>query len=247
MSGNQLTPVLAGSPAERLRSLLVAAKSLSLHTPGHRADLVGRHRLPSERLIVELPAVSCLARHLRQSGELVALVEVTDLAPVQVRDRVRARATLTGWLTVADGVAVADAELPAVLELATAELVTAGTTASIDPAAFAVARPDPLADSEADLLCHLDDHHPETVARLSRLVPPGRLHGVRQIRPLALDRFGIVLRLEHPDHDSDIRLCFPVPLHDGDQLADAVQAMLDGGRGCLASGNDGDRPGDRTA
>ncbi|AVT35810.1 DUF2470 domain-containing protein [Plantactinospora sp. BB1] len=242
MSGNQPAPVPAATPAERLHSLLVAAGSLSLRTPGHRAELIGRHRLASGRLIVELPPASCLAQHLRQSGELAALVEATDLAPVPIRDRIRARATLTGWLTVAE--APADAELPAVLEPATAELVTADTTIPIDPAEFAAARPDPLADSEADLLCHLNDHHPETLARLSRLVPPRRLHGVRQVRPLALDRFGIVLRLEHPGHDSDVRLRFPVPLRSADQLVEAIEAMLHGSHAAAAS-DDGDRPGGR--
>ncbi|WP_422769822.1 DUF2470 domain-containing protein [Plantactinospora sp. WMMC1484] len=247
----------AATPAERLRSLLVAARSLSLQTPGHQADLVGRHHVAYGRLVVELPAVSCMARHLRHAGEVVTIVEVTDLAPVPIRDRVRARATLGGWLTAAPpngrdgsqhgGEGERDAgdestELTAVFELATAELRTSGSITSIAPEAFAAARPDPLAQSEADLLCHLADHHPETVERLAMLITPHRRAGARRIRPLALDRFGIALRVEHSDHDSDVRLDFPAPVENPDRLTEAVGALLAGCPGPAASHADRDRP-----
>jgi hypothetical protein len=227
MSGKQsaVTPVTTSTPAERLRSLLVTAGSLTLHTPGHRADIAGRHHVTDGRLMVELPEDSCLARHLARDGELVAMIEVTDLAPVPFRDRVRSRATLTGWLTPVHTSTEA-ADLVAVLDLATAELTTADRTASIDPTAFADARPDPLAAGEAELLCHLNDHHPETVELLSRLVPPPHLRHVRAVRPLRLDRFGIVLRLEYADRHRDVRLDFSTPLEDPDQLSDQVETLL---------------------
>jgi hypothetical protein len=258
VSGNQhLAP--RGTPAERLRSLLGAALSLTLHTPGHRADLIGRHAVDGMGEIrVELPADSCLARRLRDQGELVAMIEVTDLAPVPMRNRVRCRGTFTGWLTqpvVVDragplaqpggftqpgslaqpgGLAQPDAadaadderELAAVFSLAGAELSVAGEAVPVDPEDFAAVRPDPLAVFEAELLCHLMERHPGTVDHLSRLIPPHDLHGVRNVAPLRLDRYGIVLRLEFPRHDRDVRLDFGSPLDRPDELGGRIEALL---------------------
>ncbi|WP_050778124.1 hypothetical protein [Micromonospora sp. ATCC 39149] len=51
MSGNippAAVTVAVGTPAERLRTLLVAADSVTLLTPTHRADLTGRHRVGAD-------------------------------------------------------------------------------------------------------------------------------------------------------------------------------------------------------
>jgi hypothetical protein len=214
----------ADRAAGRLRSMLAAAQSLTLHTTEHRADLAGRHAVTDDgELSIELPADTCLAQQLVREGELVVMIELTDLAPTRVRDRVRDRATLTGWLTPASA---EDGEVLATLDLATAELITRRGAVQVDPDDFAAARPDPLAELEAELLCHLDDHHPRTVELLSRLLPAHRLLGVRVVRPLALDRWGIVLRLEHASRDSDVRLDFLMPLSQPAQLADQVEALL---------------------
>lgn len=224
MSSRQLTAATA-TPAERLRSLLAAAESLTLHTPGHRAHLVGRHTVATGRVTVELPAYSCMARHAVHDREVIAMIEVTDLAPTPVRDRVRARATLTGRLTPASA-GTRDGELLAVLALATAELVTADGTESIEPTAFSAARPDPLAASEATLLCHLNDRHRDIVEALSRLLPAHYLHGARAVHPLRLDRHGIVLRLESAHRDRDVRLNFRTPLREPNELGNQIQALL---------------------
>jgi hypothetical protein len=213
------------TPAERLRSMLVAAGSLTLHTPGHRADLVGRHLVTAERVRVELPTDSCMARHIAHAGEVIAMIEVTDLAPVPTRDRVRGRGALTGWLIPAES-HHGEHELAAELALAAAELVTGDGTEPVEPAEFAAARPDPFAAAEAGLLCHLNDHHPRTVEQLSRLIPAEQLHGVRGIQPLRLDRHGLVLRLEFARQDRDVRLHFSTPLDDPCRLGTEIDALL---------------------
>ncbi|MFC5924177.1 DUF2470 domain-containing protein [Micromonospora vulcania] len=224
------------SPASRLRSMLVASPSLGLHLPGFRADIAGRHVVTRDgRLRIELPTDSRMAQHVAYQDETVAMIEVTDLAPTPVRDRVRGRATLTGWLSPAEadstGRAVDD-DVVTVLDLATAELTTVDGTTSIDPDEFADAEPDPLAAEEADLLCHLDHHHPHTVERLCRLVDPRHLHGVRMVRPLRLDRHGIVLRLELSNRDRDVRLQFPSTLRHPGQLGAQIEALLAHTRHC---------------
>jgi hypothetical protein len=225
VSGHQLAAAAAAisTPAERLRSMLVAAGSLTLHIPGHRADLVGRHRMTADRVRVELPADSCMARHIAHAGEVIAMIEVTDLAPVPARDRVRGRGTLTGSLTPTQP---REDELGATLALAAAELTTADRAEPVEPAEFAAARPDPFATTEAGLLCHLNDHHPRTVEQLSRLIPADQLHGVRRIHPLRLDRHGLVLRLEFARRDRDVRLCFPTSVDDPCQLGTQIDALL---------------------
>ncbi|MBQ0905555.1 DUF2470 domain-containing protein [Micromonospora sp. U21] len=219
--------------------MLVAAHSLTLHIPGHEAHVAGRHTVTGDgRVRVDLPAECRLAQRLAHQRETVAMIEVTDLAPTPVRNRVRGRGTLTGWLapTAGDtpGYDSSDDDLVAVLDLATAEVTTAEGTASIDPAAFALAQPDPLAAAEADLLCHLDHHHPHTVERLCRLIPAHQLRGVRQVRPLRLDRHGVVLRLELHTGDRDIRLSFRSTLRHPDQLGDQIDALLTESRSCRA-------------
>lgn len=212
------------SPAERLRTLLTSSTSLTLHAVDHRVDLVDRHRTdPAGHVVIELPPTTCLARHLVAEREAAARIELTDLAPTQVRDRVRGRAALVGWLTLAgqdpDGTVTADFE-PAVAEI----IDRAGST-YVDLDEYLTARPDPLATVEADLLCHLDTH-PPLVDSLARLVPPHHLHGVHRIRLLALDRWGVVLRLETAAADRDVRLPFAEPVRLPEQVDDRLRTLV---------------------
>lgn len=90
------------TPAELVRSVLAAARSLTLRTGGHRVDLVGLHALPApDRLLLTVPAESRPAEEIAATpaGTLAAAVEFTDVAPVAVPDRVRARVRLGGRLS----------------------------------------------------------------------------------------------------------------------------------------------------
>ncbi|MFG2050832.1 DUF2470 domain-containing protein [Micromonospora sp. NPDC048935] len=217
----------------RLRSILAAADSLTLRIPGIEAYVAGRHVVTDDgRLRIDLPAGCHLTHHLAHQRETVAMVEVTDLAPTPVRNRVRGRGTLTGWLAVETVPTDSDQELVTILDLVTAEVTVDGRTTSVEPDAFVAARPDPLAAAEADLLCHLDHHHPQTVERLCRLVPTRHLRGVRQVRPVRLDRHGVVLRLELARGDRDVRLRFGAPVRHPDELGDQIEALLRQTHGC---------------
>ncbi len=218
------------APAQRLHSIIAAASSLALRTPGSRAHLIGRHALDGNgRIRIDLPADSELAGEVTRQRELVAIIEVTDLAPTPVRDRVRAHASLSGWLTPA---AVhqngnGEPELSTVLDLAAAELTVDGTVSSVEPDEFAAAEPDPLATEEAELLCHLDHHHPRTVAQLTRLVDPRHRYGVRRVLPVRLDQHGLVLRLERARNHRDVRLDFTPALRNPDELGARIAVLLD--------------------
>ncbi|WP_433320943.1 DUF2470 domain-containing protein [Micromonospora sp. CA-269861] len=215
--------------------MLAAADSLTLHVPGVEAYVAGRHVVTSDgRLRIDLPVGCHLTHHLAHQQDTVAMVEVTDLVPIPVRNRVRARGRFTGWLATEVATTGRDQDLAAVLDLATAELTVEGRTICVDPDAFAAAQPDPLAAAEADLLCHLDHHHPHTVERLCRLIPGHHLQGVRQVRPVRLDRHGVVLRLELGSGDRDIRLNFRAPLRHPEELGAQIEVLLRHASGCRA-------------
>jgi len=211
--------------AERLRTLLAAASSLTLHVPGHRCDLIGRHHVDGrDRIVLELPAGSHVALLVEAEHDLGAVIEITDVAPTSVRQRIRARATYQGWLQPAGE---RDGDLCAVLDLAEATLVDPMLgEVQVEPDEFAAARPDPLASEEADLLCHLTGAHPEAIEHLSRLIAPHHLHGVHRVVPVRMDRFGVVLRLEFASRHRDVQLPFSAPLRTADEAAPRMHELL---------------------
>jgi hypothetical protein len=205
------------SPAERLHSLLCSASSLDIIAASRRVSLLDGHAVDDAgRLTIEVPADSALALDL-SDGPLPALIEITDVSPVAMRNRIRARVTLAGGLRPTGGTTT-------IFDMAAADLTERGVTTYVAPAEFAAAAPDLLASREATLLCHLVDAHADLVSWLSRLVPVERLHGVARVYPLHLDRFGIVLRLEFPGHDRDVRLPFGQPCV---AVEDAPSRMLE--------------------
>jgi hypothetical protein len=103
---------------------------------------------------------------------------------------------------------------------------------SIEPEDFAAAVPDPLAEAEADLLCHLASEHPDAIDRLARLIPPHHLHGVRRIVPVRLDRFGVVLRLEFAARARDVQLPFLTPLTRAEEAGEKMQELYARARCC---------------
>lgn len=205
------------TPAERLRSLLCSASSLDIIAGGRRMSLLDGHAIDDAgHLTIEVPADCALALDL-SDGPLPAIIEITDVSPVAMRNRIRSRATLAGGLRPT-------ASTTTHFDLAAADLTECGTTVHVAPKEFASAQPDLLADREAALLCHLVDAHADMVSWLSRLVPVERLHGVTRVYPLRLDRHGIVLRLEFPGADRDVRLLFGQPVV---AVEDAPSRMLE--------------------
>jgi hypothetical protein len=216
----------APTTAERLRSLLHTASSLDVVGPWRRMSLMDSHFVGADgRVRIGVPRDCALAIDLATAAVPVR-IEITDVAPVAMRDRVRARAALDGQLSVSERETAAgpDAPLVTLLTLVSAELTECGTTTAVDPAGFAAATPDLLATRESALLCHLVDAHADMVMWLRRLVPAQRLHGVKRVHPLRVDRLGIVLRLEFPSADRDARVAFTRPL---DTVEDAPGRMLE--------------------
>ncbi|MFF3896582.1 DUF2470 domain-containing protein [Streptomyces sp. NPDC001812] len=207
--------------AERARSVLAAAWSCAVTAEGFREEFVGAHGMSDDgRVLLEVPEESALltAAICAPRGEPSAVLEFADVAPVPVRKRIRSRLWLAGRFTVEDG-RLAFRATRVVLRQASGAVV-------VDPDEFAAARPDPLATAEARLLTHLADCHGDAVDRLTRLVDPGSLHGAVRVRPLAVDRHGLTLRIERLRTGGDVRLPFHRPADDLGQLTERMHVLL---------------------
>jgi hypothetical protein len=176
-------------------------------------------------------------------GELPAMVEITDRAPVELREPVRGLLWITGWLRVLDpdqgraaALAVAESQPDSrlldvghgavALRLAAASMVLADGegSGSLEPADFVAARPDPFCRYEDHWLRHLDLAHRDVVGMLTRLLPDGLRGG--HLRPLGLDRFGLRLRIESAHDDHDVRLAFSRPVDTPQSLAVELRRMV---------------------
>lgn len=211
----------APTAAQRARSVLAAAWSCAVTADGAREDLVGAHAVSDDgRVLLHVPDDSALlaAAVCAPRGEPSAVLEFADVAPVPVRNRVRARLWIAGWF-VPDGPHL-------VLRPTRVLLRRPSGAAVVGLEDFASTGPDPLATAEAQLLTHLADAHGDAVERLTRLVEPESLHGAVRVRPLAVDRHGLTLRIERARTHGDVRLPFHAPADTVGDLTERMHVLL---------------------
>ncbi|MFE4420306.1 DUF2470 domain-containing protein [Streptomyces sp. NPDC056817] len=211
----------APAAAQRARSLLAAAWSCAVTAEGGREEYVGAHTVSEDgRVLLHVPADSALrnAAICAPRGEPSAVLEFADVAPVPVRNRIRARLRLAGRL-VPEARHLAFHPTRIVLRQPSGAVVVGAEE-------FTAAAPDPLALAEAGLLTHLADAHPEAVERLTRLGGPDSLHGAVRVRPLAVDRHGLTLRIERARTHGDVRLPFHAPADDLTALTERMHVLL---------------------
>lgn len=91
--------------------------------------------------------------------------------------------------------------------------------------AYRDASPDPLRECEAQWLPHLHLDHADLLRTLAEHVAGATSGGV-DVRPLALDRFGLVLRLYAADGYRDVRLPFGRPVTCGCELREAFTDLV---------------------
>lgn len=173
------------------------------------------------------------------TAEFPARAVATDLSPVAVPDRVRATVTLRGYLSAllgadrqraaallhsrydhAGGSAPTWSDEMILLRLEPAEVDLAdgclcadrcaGTgPVDIDLADFLDAVPDPLTPVEARWLGHLAVDHDRELAALAVLAQPQLRAEPIAVRPMAIDRAGLRLRIKAGSRTFDVRLPFP--------------------------------------
>ncbi|MET7457393.1 DUF2470 domain-containing protein [Streptomyces sp. NPDC005574] len=220
MGDSQVWPA-APSAAEQVRSVLASAWSCAVTAEGGREEFFGAHEVAADgRVSLRVPEDSALsaAAICAPRGEPSAVLEFADAAPVPVRARVRARVRLAGWFTAEED-RLGFRATRVVLRRPSGAVV-------VGVEEYAAAVPDPLALAEADLLGHLAGCHADAVERLTRLVDPGSLHGAVRVRPLAVDRHGLTLRVERARTHGDVRLPFHTPADDVPQLTERMHVLL---------------------
>ncbi|MFE7447617.1 DUF2470 domain-containing protein [Streptomyces chartreusis] len=217
------TPLRAVAPtaAERARSILAVAHSMTVVTDGRHSEV---RRLDGAGVMGHV--------HLHApfegpgsppDGRVPIRVELTDIAPTPVRDRLRARVTLTGLLAAPYDPESTESSC---MEFGQCVLEDDTGRAYVTLQELEASELDPLATSEAGMLTHLVDDHPELVPLLLRLVRPYPDGGVRRALPVGIDRYGLTLRLERARSHRDVRLPFNKPVRHIDHVGPQIHALL---------------------
>lgn len=239
----------APTDAERARSVAVR---------GGTASLVGTGAAPTTPLVHHVRADGSAVLVLDDHEPLLDLVragggngaavmlELTDHAPVDLREPVRALLWITGMLRIphpvcARRIALGVAEArphPGLLDLGhgatlvrldpgSAVLSDAEGSAAFVPVDLAAAHPDPFCRYEAHWLAHLEQSHPTVFDALRRYLPAA-LRDVRdaRVRPLGVDRLGLRLRIEAPARDHDVRLAFETEATTIDDLRTQMSILV---------------------
>ncbi|BBX85170.1 prephenate dehydratase [Mycolicibacterium aubagnense] len=212
------------------------------------------HLLADGSVALTMPAAGPLAATVTAAGTggVAAMLELTDLAALPLRERVRSLVWFRGRL-----LEVPPARVPAMLDLVASEnphpallqvnagsghdetdppsalvrleiesVVVADATGaeSVPVGALLDARPDPFCAMESHWVQHMESAHRDMVDRLASRLPMALRHG--HVRPLGLDRYGVQLRVEREDGDHDVRLPFSKPVDDVTGLSRAIRMLM---------------------
>ena len=241
--------------AERVRSACARARPL-LAVDGVDPDPIPVplcHLLDDGSLAIALPAGAVTAA-ISGTGEQ-AMLELTDHAPVRLRQRVRALVWIRGRLQqvpaarvggLLDRIAAddpnpallqvrsprSDAVLPAGDDQYTLVRLTIESVVLADASGAESVPIDELLAARPDPLCAVEAgwlQHLDTKHPevVGRLVAKlAPRHRRGRVRPLGVDRYGLWLRVESGDEDRDVRLGFDRSVEDLSALNRAVRVLM---------------------
>src|SRR5262245_8083280 len=241
------TEEAAPTTAERIRSACVRAGGAMLAVEGVDPTATPVHHLLDDgSFAITVPGNGILAGMVvaaASSAGVQAVLEMTDYAPLPLREPVRSLVWIRGRLY-----GVPDGEVAGLLDLiATQEpnptllqvnsdytlmrleidsVVVADSTGaeSVGVGGLLGASPDPFCAMESCWLKHMESAHREVVDRLASRLPMPLRRG--RVRPLGLDRYGVQLRVEGDDGDHDVRLPFAKPVDDVTGLSQAIRILM---------------------
>lgn len=244
----------APTTAERIRSACVRAGGAMLAVEGlEPAPTPVHHLLDDGSFAITVPANGLLAGMVvgAGTGGVQAVLEMTDYAPLSLREPVRSLVWIRGRLfgvptydvtELLDLIATKNPN-PALLQVNTGaeqagdtpyalvrleidSVVVADSTGaeSVGVGTLLDAEPDPFCALESCWLQHLESAHREVVDRLADRLPTPLCRG--RVRPLGLDRYGVQLRVENSDGDHDVRLPFAKPVDDVTGLSQAIRILM---------------------
>jgi hypothetical protein len=243
-----MTAVTSSGPttAERIRSACVRAGSALLAIEGADPESTPVHHLLADGSFATLVPTGSVAAARACSagiGGVQAVLELTDYAPLPLREPVRSLVWIRGRLVPVPEGAVRQtldliaAEHPApvllqvgtdftLLRLEVESVVVADSTGAeaVGVSSLLEAAPDPFCGMETCWLRHIDSDHRDVVTRLAGRLPGPMRRG--RVRPLGLDRYGIRLRVEGDDGDHDVRLPFAKPVDDVTALSQAIRVLM---------------------
>jgi hypothetical protein len=241
--------------AERIRSAFARAGGAMLAVEGvEPAESPVHHLLDDGSFAITVPVGGAVADMVVSAGTggVQAVLEMTDYAPLPLREPVRSLVWIRGRLHD-----VPSSEITALLDLIAAEdpnpallqvnsgsgdsdkdtryalmrleidsVVVADSTGaeSVGLSALLGARPDPFCAMESCWLQHMESAHREVIDRLASRLPITLRRG--RVRPLGLDRYGMQLRVEGDDGDHDVRLPFAKPVDDISGLSQAIRVLM---------------------
>ncbi|GAA5047048.1 DUF2470 domain-containing protein [Nocardia callitridis] len=239
------TQTVAPSTAEQVRSACVHAQQAVLALPGIDPTPTSVHYLRGSDAVIAVPVTSIaavLTRHTYVGGS-PAVLELTDHAPLALRESVRALVWLRGKIRAVpecdqrdlageiaeknphpDLLDVGHGAILLRLVIDSAVIADSSGAEAVDADELRLAEPDPFCAMESDWLQHMDTDHADVVAQLTRHLPPRLQHGT--VHPLAIDRYGLTLRVEGVDGDHDVRLPFSAPADDIEALGRAVRLLV---------------------
>jgi hypothetical protein len=247
-----MTTAVAPTTAERIRSACVRAGGAMLAVEGlDPTSTPVHHLLDDGSFAITVPGGGILAGMATAAGAagVQAVLEMTDYAPLPLREPVRSLVWIRGRLhSVPEGEVAALLDLiatenpnPALLQvnsgsagdtryvlmrLEIESVVVADSTGaeSVGLSALLGARPDPFCAMESCWLQHMESAHRDVVDRLATRLPMPLRRG--RVRPLGLDRYGVQLRVEGDDGDHDVRLPFAKPVDDVTGLSQAIRILM---------------------
>ncbi len=248
--------------ADRARSVVATATGLEVGVLSMTV-LVERHLADTDgSLLMCAPVLgsgeprSPLADAGRLPGPVLTAC-LTGVAGVPQPDRVRGRVRLTGALVVEGsrlpaGVAAHLGAGPGrpVLRLRPHRIAIDWRVGArragwqrVEHAAYATARPDPLAGWEAGWTAHLDRDHPGLAAALARSMRPDLGPGA-VVRPVLVDRGGITLRVHHGRDGAieDLHLPLGREVRCGCDARLALQDLVEARLGAVGSDVEGGGP-----
>jgi hypothetical protein len=242
----------APTTAERIRSACVRASGAMLAVEGVEPIATPVHHLLDDgSFAITVPGDGILAGMVAAAGTagVQAVLEMTDYAPLPLREPVRSLVWISGRLygipfgevaALLDLIATEDPN-PALLQvnsesvedtryalmrLEIESVVVADSTGaeSVGVGTLLSATPDPFCAMESCWLQHLESAHREVVDRLASRLPMPLRRG--RVRPLGLDRYGVQLRVENDDGNHDVRLPFAKPVDDVTGLSQAIRILM---------------------
>ncbi len=205
----------APSTAERIRTTCARADRALLAVDGMEPVAVSLHDILRDGSFVI--AVHCETP--ATATDTNAVLELTDYAPVPLREPVRSLVWISGGLQ----------PMPphdTLVRLEVTSVVVADSTGaeSVSLDALMAARPDPFCAMESRWLQHIEADHRELVDLLASRLPGSLRRGRANL--LSLDRYGLRLRVETDNGDHDVRLPFPMPVDDVTGLNRGIRVLM---------------------